>query len=65
MTTQQIKNATTFRENVRSKLIEKIGKSNDIPDIFIFNLEIGIFNYALKDATNQKIINHGTIISNQ
>jgi transcription elongation factor S-II len=56
MTTQQIKNATTFRENVRSKLIEKIGKSNDIPDIFIFNLEIGIFNYALKDATNQKII---------
>ena len=40
MTTQQIKNATTFRENVRSKLIEKIGKSNDIPDIFIFNLEI-------------------------
>lgn len=56
MTTQQIKNPTVFRENIRAKLIEKFGKPNEIEEVFMYNLEIGIFNYAIKDATNQKII---------
>ena len=56
MTTQQIKNPTAFRENVRAKLIEKFAKPNEIEDLFMYNLEIGIYNYTIKDATNQKII---------
>lgn len=56
MTTQQIKNPTTFRENVRAKLIEKFAKPNEIEDLFMYNLEIGVYNYTIKDATNQKII---------
>jgi transcription elongation factor S-II len=56
MTTLQIKNPTLFRENIRSKLIEKFAKPNDIDHLFMYNLEIGVFNYTIKDATNQKII---------
>ena len=56
MTTQQIKNPTAFRENIRTKLIEKFAKPNDIEDLFMYNLEIGVYNYTIKDATNQKII---------
>ena len=56
MTTQQIKNPTAFRENIRAKLIEKFAKPNDIEHLFMYNLEIGVFNYTIKDATNQKII---------
>jgi transcription elongation factor S-II len=56
MTLRQIKNPTTFRENVRAKLIEKFAKPNEIEDLFMYNLEIGVYNYTIKDATNQKII---------
>lgn len=52
----QIKNSTTFRENIRAKLSEKFGKPHQIEDLFMYNLEIGIFNYAIKEATNKKII---------
>ena len=52
----QIKNSITFRENIRAKLIERFGKPHQIEDLFMHNLEIGIFNYAIKEATNQKII---------
>jgi transcription elongation factor S-II len=54
--TTQIKNPTAFRENVRAKLIEKFAKPNEIEDLFMYNLEIGVYNYTIKDATNQKII---------
>ena len=56
MSIQQIKNPATFRENIRKKLIEKFGKPNQIEDLFMHNLEIGVFNYTIKEATNQKII---------
>ena len=56
MATLQIKTPTSFRENIRTKLIEKFAKPNQIEEIFMYNLEIGVFNYSIKEATNQKII---------
>jgi len=55
MTSTQVKNPTIFRENVRSKLIERFGHSDMTPVVFI-NIEIGVYNYAIKEATNLKVI---------
>ena len=46
-----ISNPDQFRENIRNKLNEKIKNPKDTS-----NLEKGIFNYALKEATNRKIV---------
>jgi transcription elongation factor S-II len=46
-----IKNPTEFRENIRTKLLVIIGDST-----ISTNLEKGIYNYAIKEATNQKIV---------
>ena len=54
MSSKQIINPPVFRENVRSKLIQKFGKDMN-PSIFA-NVEIGVYNYAIKEATNLKII---------
>jgi len=48
-------NASIFRENVRSKIINKFGKVGMDPTILV-NVEIGVYNYAIKEATNLKII---------
>jgi len=48
---RQIKNPEVFRNNIREKLNEKI---NNIKHST--NLEKGIFNYALKEAGNRKIV---------
>lgn len=47
-----IKNPETFRENIRLKLKQIL---ND-DDILSINLEKGIYNYAIKEANNRKII---------
>jgi transcription elongation factor S-II len=47
--------ASIFRENVRSKIIKKFGKDGMDPTIFV-NVEIGVYNYAIKEATSLKII---------
>jgi len=50
---ETIKSPDTFRENIRKKL-NNILKCAD-PTITI-NLEKGIFNYAIKEASNRKIV---------
>jgi transcription elongation factor S-II len=54
MSSKQIANPTVFRENIRSKLIQKFGTDMN-PTIFA-NVEIGVYNYAIKEASNLKII---------
>ena len=58
---KQIENPSVFRENIKCKL-EKIlergricGKSEDLKKIAA-NLEIGVYNYAIKEASQKKII---------
>jgi len=46
-----ITNPNQFRENIRTKIDEKLG------DIKLStNLEKGVFNYAIKEATNRRIV---------
>ena len=54
MSSNLITNPPVFRENVRSKLIQKFGK--DINSSILANVEIGVYNYAIKEASNLKII---------
>ena len=54
MSYQTLKTPTIFRENVRSKLTAKFGK--DMNPMILANVEIGVYNYAIKEATNLKII---------
>ena len=54
MSSKQIVNPPVFRENVRSKLIQKFGK--DMNPSILANIEIGVYNYAIKEAGNLKII---------
>jgi transcription elongation factor S-II len=51
MSVTNIENSETFRSNIRKKLDEVI--KNDKHSI---NLEKGIFNYALKEADQRKVI---------
>ena len=51
----KITNPDTFRENIRSKLLQIIGQIDGEPNAMI-NLEKGIFNYAIKEATQRKIV---------
>lgn len=55
MSTSQVKNPTQFRENVRAQLIERFGRNRANPKIFV-NIEIGVYNFAIKEATNLKVI---------
>ena len=54
MSSSKINNPAMFRENVRSKLIQKFGK--DMNPSIIANVEIGVYNYAIQEASNLKII---------
>ena len=51
MSLSKIDNPNVFRDNIRSKINEKIG--NKIKSI---NLEKGIFNYTVKEADRHKIV---------
>jgi transcription elongation factor S-II len=54
MTSIQVKTPIIFREKVRSKLIQTFGKNSN-PAI-LANVEIGVYNYAIKEAANMKVI---------
>ena len=43
----------TFRENIRNKLKSKLETTNDT---LVSNTEKSIFNYAIKECRNKKII---------
>ena len=53
MTVRKIENPETFRENIRNKLAEffELGTKKNAS-----NLEKGIHNWALKDATSKKVV---------
>ena len=51
MTSRKIENPDLFRSNIRTKLDEKMKNEKNSS-----NLEKGIFNYALKEADQRKII---------
>ena len=48
---RKINNPDQFRENVRSKLISIIGNEKHT-----INLEKGIYNFALKESTQRKVV---------
>ena len=48
----KIENPETFRENIRRKLTGIIGDDN----IIVTNLEKAVFNFAIKEAGNKKIL---------
>lgn len=51
MSTRTVKNPDTFRANIRQKLGEFFEKKKDAN-----NLEKGVHNWALKEATNKKVV---------
>jgi DNA-directed RNA polymerase subunit M/transcription elongation factor TFIIS len=51
MSLRTIENADNFRANIRKKIDKKLNNEKAS-----FNLEKGIFNYALKEADNRKIV---------
>jgi transcription elongation factor S-II len=48
----KITNSSVFRDNIRNKINPILG----LEQIDATNLEIGIFNYAIKEATQRKIV---------
>ena len=51
MSSRKIENPELFRSNIRNKLDEKLNNEKNSS-----NLEKGIFNYALKEADQRKIV---------
>jgi transcription elongation factor S-II len=49
---ERIYSPETFRENIRKKLGDILGCEHTL----VANLEKGIFNYAIKEANNKKIV---------
>ena len=54
----KITNPTVFRENIQGKIFGILGGSDNSVSI---NLEKGIFNYAVKEATRKKIVKKSQI----
>ena len=54
MSNQVVQNPPVFRENMRAKLQQLYGSGMN-PSIMA-NIEIGVYNYAIKEATNLKVI---------
>jgi len=50
-----IENADIFRCNIRNKIKEMFSESDDSTKIST-NLEIGVYNWALKEATNKRVV---------
>jgi len=57
-TSVSISNIESFRNNIRSKLIEKIASDSSLTvnAKIAVNLEKAVFNYAIKEASQKKII---------
>jgi transcription elongation factor S-II len=51
MAMRKIENPDNFRNNIRGKLQDLLGSEKKA-----INLEKGIYNYALKEATNRKVV---------
>ena len=51
MSTRKIENSENFRNNIRTKLQTLLDSEKKAT-----NLEKGIYNYALKEATNRKVV---------
>jgi len=51
MSSRKIENSESFRSNIRAKINEKLNNEKHSS-----NLEKGIFNYALKEADQRKIV---------
>ena len=51
MSSRKIENSEQFRSNIRAKINEKLNNEKHSS-----NLEKGIFNYALKEADQRKIV---------
>lgn len=58
MSNYYIVDPNEFRQNIRDKIAEKMNTivSVELPTNYIINLEIGIFNYAIKEADQRKVI---------
>jgi len=55
MSSYKIKNSQAFRNNVRTNLERLYPEFSKKPNFFL-NLEKGIFNFTIKEATSRKII---------
>jgi transcription elongation factor S-II len=55
MPVRKIENPDLFRSNIRKKL-EEFFNTTDKPNIYASNLEKGIHNWAIKEATNKKVV---------
>jgi len=53
---RKIENPEAFRNNIRIKLQEMLDSEKKA-----INLEKGIYNYAVKEATNRKVVRSGII----
>ena len=51
-----IENAETFRENIRTKIIDILPCGCDFLDLVAKNIEIGVFNYAIKKAKEFTVV---------
>ena len=49
-----ITNPTQFRQNIRAKILQILG--DDAEEKSAKNIEISIYNYAIKEATTRKIV---------
>lgn len=55
----KVDNPETFRENIRNKILEKLkhlSLNDENINKLAVNLEKGIYNYSIKDATNKNIV---------
>jgi len=52
----QIQNSEAFRENVVEMIFDICLKDNFANRVAAINIEKGIYNFAIKEATNQKIV---------
>ena len=57
-TVKTIPNSAQFRDKIRNKIETKLGSKNSS-----INLEIGIYNYAIKEADRRKIVKKWDISS--
>lgn len=55
MPVRKITDSDKFRQNIRTKLTEILDAENNT-NINIINLEKGILNWSLKEATNRKVV---------
>lgn len=53
---REIANPTIFRENIHKKISNILVKNNITPHPTAINLEKGIYNYSIRNATQRKVV---------